>query len=249
LGQPLKQALRTAARLGAEAVEIDARSQLPPAARSGTGLRALRGLLNDLNLRVAAVGFPTRRGYDVPHDLERRLAATKAALKLAYDLRAPVVINQVGRVPAEPAGRSWELLVESLTDLAAYGQHVGARLAAQTGTDAGTDLARLLVALPAEGIGVDFDPGNLLLHGHSPSEALAAVGRSVLHVHARDAARDLAARRSVEVPLGRGMADFPALLGALEEHGYRGPITVVASGTDPAGELADALSYLRSLME
>ena len=203
------------------------------AARATLGhgaLRDLRNVLNELNLRVAAVGFATQHGYDVTHNLERRIEATKAAMKLAYDLGARVVINQVGRVPTEPEGLAWNSLVQALTDLGTYGHKVGALLAAQTGSESGAELARLLAALPSDAIGVDLDPGNLIVNGFSPSEAVAALGSNILHVHARDGVQDLARRRALEVPLGRGSADFPALLGALEERGYRGYFTVGRAG-------------------
>ena len=44
----------------------------------------------------------------------------------------------------------------------------------------------------------------------------------MLHVHATDGTRDLAHGRGIEVQLGRGLAEFPELLGILEEHQYRG---------------------------
>ena len=68
LRQPLRQALVTASRLGATGVEIDARHELRPSDLSRTGLREFHKLLGDLNLRVSAVAFPTRRGYDDPDD-------------------------------------------------------------------------------------------------------------------------------------------------------------------------------------
>ena len=83
-----------------------------------------------------------------------------------------------------------------------------ALLAAETGSEDGADLARLLAGLPSGGIGVNFDPGNLIINGFSPREALAALGRDVLHVHAKDAVRDLAQGRGLETPLGRGSADI-----------------------------------------
>src|SRR5687768_4238129 len=95
LRQPLKKALVTVAQLGAAAVEIDARSELKPSDLSATALRQFRGLLDDLNLRVAAVSFRTRRGYDVPDQLERRVEATKEAMRFAHALGANVVINQI----------------------------------------------------------------------------------------------------------------------------------------------------------
>ena len=59
LAQPLRKALHTAARLEAEGVQLDLRRELPAAELSGTGLRELRKLLDDLNLRVASTAFPT----------------------------------------------------------------------------------------------------------------------------------------------------------------------------------------------
>lgn len=248
LRMPLRKALVAAARMGASGVEIDARGELRPQELTQTGLRELRRLLEDHGLRVSAVGFRTRRGYDNPEEIDRRVAATKAAMKFAADLRAPVVVNQVGHVPAEPEGRAWETLRQSLGDLSAYGQHVGAVLAAQTGTEPGADLARLIQALPESGIGVDFDPGNLIINGFSSLEAVEALGAFILHVHARDATRDLARGRGLEVPLGRGTADFPALLGALEDYQYRGFFTIVREASEnPEFEIAQAVKYLRNL--
>jgi sugar phosphate isomerase/epimerase len=248
LRMPLRKALVAAARLGASGVEIDARGEIRPQELTQTGLRDLRRILEDLNLRVAAVGFRTRRGYDVASEIERRVAATKAAMKFAAELRAPVVINQVGHVPSEPQGPAWNTLLQSLGDLSAYGQHVGVQLAAQTGTEAGADLARLIAALPEGGIGVDFDPGNLIINGFSPLEAVAPLGSRILHVHARDATRDLARGRGLEVPLGRGTADFPALLGALEDHQYRGFFTIAREDSEHAeSEIGQAVQYLRNL--
>ena len=59
---PLKKGLLTARELGAEAVEIDARHELRPEDLSRTGVRQVRKMLDDLNLRVSAVSFRTRRG-------------------------------------------------------------------------------------------------------------------------------------------------------------------------------------------
>ena len=184
---PFRKALAVAARLGATGVEIDARGELRPHELGQTGLREVRRLLEEHNLRVSAVGLRTRRGYDVAAEIDKRVAATKNALQFAADLRAPVVVNQVGRVPAESSGGEWRQLVESLTDLGRFGQHVGATLAAQTGTESGADLARLLDALPPHAIGVDLDPGNLIINAFSPLEAVEALGSRILHVHAATA--------------------------------------------------------------
>ncbi|HEX3998161.1 MAG TPA: sugar phosphate isomerase/epimerase family protein [Pirellulales bacterium] len=248
LRQPFAKALFTAASLGATAVEIDARTDLKPAELSQTGLRQLRKMLDDRGLRVSAIAYPTRRGYQIAEQLEARVAGTKEAMKLAYALGTSVVVNQVGRVPAESSGEEWNLLVEALTDLGRFGQHTGAQLAAQTGTESGADLARLIAALPAASIGVDLDPGSLLANDFSPIEAVEALGPHVVHVHATDGVRDLARGRGLEVPLGRGSADYPAILSRLEESGYRGWFTIFRrAAADPVAEIGAAVQYLQSL--
>ncbi len=247
---PFRKALAVAARLGACGVEIDARGELRPGQLGQTALREVRRLLEQHNLCAAAVGFRTRRGYDVVDEIDERVAATKAALKFAAELRAPVVVNQVGRVPEQSEGQSWDMLVETLTGLGRYGQHVGVTLAAQTGGQPGALLRRLIDALPPQSLGVDFDPGYLVVNGFSPLEAIGALGPHILHVHARDGVRDLAGGRGQEVPLGRGTADFPALLGALENFGYRGYFTIARNDAEnPQFEIGEAVKYLAQIVQ
>lgn len=244
---PLKQGLLTAARMGAEAVEIDGRSELKADELSRTAVRQVRKMLEDLNLRVSAVTFRTRRGYQVQDDLERRVAATQQALKMAYELGSNVVINHIGRVP-EKGTTAWTIMVEALTDIGRHGQRVGATLAAETGTESGEELAGLIAALPPASLGVDLNPASLIINGHAPRDAAKALGEHVLHVHATDGTRDLAHGRGIEVQLGRGLAEFPELLGILEEHHYRGYITIERrQGENAAAEIADAVKYLKSL--
>jgi sugar phosphate isomerase/epimerase len=245
---PFKRALLIARELGAEAVEIDARDQLRPEDLSHTGVRHLRKMLDDLNLRVCAVTFRTRRGYAVLDDLEARLDATRRTLKLAYDLGSSVVVNHIGRVPPEAQSPAYSTMVQALAEVGQYGQRVGATLAAETGTESGAELAALIARLPPGAIGVDFNPASLVLNGHSPREAIAALAPHVLHLHATDATRDLAVGRGMEVPLGQGNAELPEILAALEEQQYRGYITVSRHQTSsPRADLQQAIQFLRNL--
>jgi sugar phosphate isomerase/epimerase len=245
---PFRKALETARALGATAVEIDARTEVRPQEMTPSGLRQIRKMLDDLNLTVCAVAYPTRRGYDVEEDLSRRVEGTKAAMRLAHDLGARVVINQIGRVPSDTESRAWQTLVEVLTDLGRSGEHLGALLAAETGSESGEDLARLIRAVPEGTVGVNFDPGNLIVNGFSATEAIVPLASHVLHVHCKDGVRYLAIGRGLEVPLGRGVADFPTLLGVLEERDYRGYFTLERTGgSDPVFEIGQGVKFLKSL--
>ena len=243
---PFKQGLLTAARLGADAVEIDLRHELRPEELSRTGIRHVRKMLDDLNLRVSCASFRTRRGYDAAEGLDRRIEATKDALRTAYELGTTVVVNHIGRVMSDSS--SLDLMRQALADIGRHSQRVGATLAAETGAESGADLLKLIQSLPPGAIGVDLHPANLILHNQSPREAARALSEHVLHVHAADATRDLAERRNIEVPLGRGTAEFPELLAILEEHHYRGFITIERRQCDDQiHEIGQAVQYLRNL--
>jgi sugar phosphate isomerase/epimerase len=244
---PFKQALLTASKLGAEAVEIDGRTELPPQEMNHTAVRHLRKMLDDLRLRVAAVAFRTRRGYDSPEDLDRRVEATKKAMSLAWDLGSGVVINHVGDIPESLEAPGSELLLQVLADLGRHGQRVGATLAAEMGRADPERLKALIAALPEGSLAVNLNPGALVAHGHSATRAAEVLGANILHVHATDGTRDVGQRRAVETPLGRGSVDWPALFGVLEEHDYRGFFTIArADAFDPATEIAQAVQFLRS---
>jgi sugar phosphate isomerase/epimerase len=245
---PFKKDVLMARQMGAAAVEIDARQHVRPEDLSHTGVREIRKVLDDLNLRVCAVTFRTRRGYQVADDLEPRIDATKRAMKLAYDLGAAVVVNHIGRVPGEDDSAALSTLLQALTDLGRYGQRVGAFLAAETGSESGSELANLIARLPPGTIGVDFNPAGLIKNGHSPRDAATALAAHVLHIHATDATRDLALGRGIEVPLGQGSAEFPEILAALEEQQYRGYITVARhDADDPVAAVRQGIEFLRNL--
>lgn len=244
---PFRQALTVASQLGAEGIEINARHELKPAELSRTGVRHLKKLLGDLNLKVAAVHFPTRRGYADPSDLDRRLEATRAAMAMAYDLGCNVVTNRIGQIPS-PEDESWSTLVAALTDLGNSSQKSGAWLAAQTGFDEPDAIRRLLDALPPLAIGIDFDPAQMIIGRQDATEAMKQLAASVLHFRARDAVHDLAVGHGLEVQLGRGSVDLPPLLAMLEEQNYNGFITVERDAeSDAVQQCGQAIEYLVNL--
>ena len=255
LGRTLKNGLLAAAKIGADAVEIDARSELRAEVQSQTAIRQFRKMLEDLNLRLAALAFPTRRGYDSLDRLDARIAGTKDTMRLAAALGAPVVVNRIGQVPSASeidedaeARKRWNCLCDVLGELGHFGDRQGAVLAAETGDEPGDRLGALLGFVSTGSIAVTLNPGNLILGGFDPREAIGTLGSLIRYVRARDAVRQGQGDRGSEVALGRGSIDPPALLGALEEQDYRGTITIERrESADPHFEIGQAVQYLRNL--
>ncbi len=245
--QSFKKALHTAARLECDGVQFDARQELRPAELSETGLRELRKILSDLNLRVGSVAFPTRRGYANSDDLERRLEATLAAMQLASKLKARVLVFNMGGLP-EPESTERATLVEAITSLANHGNRLGVRLAAQATSVETPVLVEFIDSLPEGTLSLDLHPARLIAQGESPSEFVVAAGRHIAHVHATDGVHDLASGHGVEVELGRGTADFPELLGLLEEFEYRDWLTIERRDSrQPVEDIGNAVRYLRAM--
>lgn len=240
--QPFKKALHTAAAIGCDGVQFDARNEVRPAELSETGLRQLRKMLDDLNLQVGSLSFLTRRGYSDPTDLDRRVEATVAAMKLASQLKARVLVGHVSL-----SGDNSQL-TEVVTALGAHGLRLGVQFAAQVRFAALEDVTEFLDSLPEGTLFLDLHPALLLSQGHSPSEFAAVLGKHVAHVHAVDAVRDLSSGRNLEVEFGRGSADIPAVLGQLEEHEYRGWVTLERTNSDDVvGDCANAVKFLRAV--
>ncbi len=247
LKQPFRAVLRTAAELDVSAVEINARSELPIAEMSNTAIRHIRKLLADANLSVGSLTFPTRRGFGESQELDRRIEATKVAMKLAYELGAKWVVSRVGTPPEDKASSSYKLLLESLSELGRHGQRVCAMLAIRTGGEPGDRLRALIDDLPPACVGVDFDPGSLIINDYSATDAMQRLGSDVVNFRATDAVRDLSQGRGVSVQTGRGSADFPMLLSLLEERQYSGYIVVEALAVDPTASATQAIEYLRNM--
>jgi sugar phosphate isomerase/epimerase len=205
-------------------------------------------MLTDLNLTVAAVRFPTRRGYEVLDDLDRRLEATKQAMVFAYSMGSRIVINAAGYIPPDLQHPSAVQLSASLADLARHGERVGAIFACETGSEPVERLVELLKTIPGGSIGIHFNPANLILADHYQPDSIVQCASMVKSVTIRDAVRDLAQRRGIEVEIGRGSAEFPQILGTLEEQAYRGWFIIDRPASNRVvSELTDAISFLKAL--
>ncbi|MFG0291368.1 MAG: sugar phosphate isomerase/epimerase family protein [Rhodopirellula sp. JB044] len=302
----LRRVLSWVAASGATSVELCGRRVLNVSELSDTAVRTLRKILDDLNLRIASIRFPTRHGFDHLENLDRRIEATKSAMRAAYRLGAPLVVNQIGPVPRPPSSASgnssgsglgssgadssvsglalgglppeglslseaqawaagtspdassepetvdprWNTLREVLDDLGRFGARTGAFFAAETGTEPGAHLARLIDMSSEAYIAVALNPGQLIVNRHSVPDAVAALKDRIRIVNAVDGVLDLSAGRGIAVPVGQGTADFPSLLGQLEDIPYRGPFVVGRPGMAPEtapNEIMQSIEYLRNL--
>jgi L-ribulose-5-phosphate 3-epimerase len=249
LGLPLRRALAEAGRLGVSGVQVDAVGDLAPSALSETGRREFRHLLRGHSLELTALGCPLRRGLDSTENQQPRIEHVQKVLTLSYDLGPRKVIVQAGAVPEDPHDPRGAILRESLHALSQFGDRTGVVLALETGLEKGAVLAAFLDRFDTGSLGVNLDPANLLLNGFDPYESVQALGRRIVHAHAKDARQDSASRSAREVPLGHGDIDWMKFLGVLEEVEYRGWLTIEReTGDNRLADVVAGVAFLRRLL-
>ena len=248
LSKTFRRALTIAAQLEADGVELDLRTEVPLADLSQTGIRQLRKLLEDANLRVAAVRYPTRRGYDSSAEIERRLQGTCQAMQVAAKLGARVLVGQCcEHVPTDDQP-GHEVLLQSLEVLAREGNRLGVRFASLCGQNTPAELATLLAKLPEGTVAAALDPAGLVAEGQDVAGAIEQLGPYIDYVVAGDAVREFGSGRSVPVELGRGSVEWPEVMALLDAYGYQGWATVDLPGaSDPETVYGNAVAFLRQL--
>jgi L-ribulose-5-phosphate 3-epimerase len=242
LGLPFRRGLAEARRLGLTGVQVNADGELSPDRLSDTGKRELRHLLRSHGLELTALGCPLRHGLDEPTNLQPRIDRVRQVMALSFDLGARVTVVAAGAIPADDADPRAATLRESLLALGQFGDRTGVTLALEAGLESGETLLAFLDSLDTGGLGVNYDPANMLVNGFDPVANLAPLKNRIVHTHARDARRVNVSRTAVEVPIGHGDVDWMAYLGTLGALEYRGWVVIRSA------DVAAAVSFLRRFL-
>ncbi len=123
---------------------------------------------------------------------------------------------------------------------------------------------RALQAMPHPAFGINFDPSHLHWQQVSPELFIERHAERIVHVHMKDAARQLDGRNGIlssHLPfgdghrgwdfrtVGRGGVEWEGLVRALDRIGYAGPLSVEWEDVGLDREIAapEALAYVRRL--
>lgn len=214
--------------------------------------RRAADLLAELNLRATVcLVMPPGREL-VAADT---VAETQDYLRRVVDVAA-IVGSPVAAGPAySSVGRTWRIddrprvyreLRANLRPVVEYAAQRGVRIAVEPLNRYETSLLNTvdqaleaLDGLPAEGCGLALDTYHLNIEEAAPVKAILAAGARIAHVQV--CANDRGTP-------GRDHQDWPALLGALGDAGYRGPLCIESFTPDNAA-IATAASIWRPLAD
>ena len=261
---PIREALKKAAQLGADGVQIYAtQGEVCPEALSAVQRKELLQIIRDLGLRVSALCGDFGQGFYDEENNKVLIERSKRVLELACDLDTKIVTTHIGVVPTDSAHPRYSVMQQACRQLAAAADSMGVRFAVETGPETSQVLKAFLDSLESKGVSVNLDPANLVMvTGDDPVKAVYTLRDYIVHTHAKDGVMFYREEPEViyglkqappdmqepfrEMPLGEGSVDFPAYLRALREIGYMGFLTIEREvGEDPGADIASAVGFLR----
>jgi sugar phosphate isomerase/epimerase len=145
-------------------------------------------------------------------------AAAADNARIARELGLALVTFHAGFLPHGSSGVEQRLratMLDRLRTIARAFAERGVGVGMETGQESAATLLGVLGELP--GVGVNFDPANMLLYGMGePVEALRLLLPRVVQAHIKDAIPNLTPGRwGEEVPVGEGRVDWPGFFGVL----------------------------------
>ena len=263
--------LKAASEIGADGVQIYATSGETHFDKlKGANLVSLRRKLKDYRLEVSALcGDFGGHGFQIAEHNPKRIEDTKRVIGVALELGTSIVTTHIGVVPDEKSNPRYAVMARACEKAGVFAEKEGAVLAIETGPENAITLKNFLGDIGLKkGLGVNFDPANLVMVcRENIPQAVKILAPYIVHTHAKDglnlkpvSAEQLyksfadggiegfhASDYIKEVPLGEGGVDFDSYLKALSETGYRGYLTIEREvGENPTADIRLAVDFLRS---
>lgn len=264
-----KTAVEKARKLGVAGVQTYcAKGELAPENVSDETLREMLDIIKSNGLVFSAICGDFGGGFMSRETNPERVEKSKRILDLAKKLECDIVTTHIGIVPSDKKHPRYEIMQEACRSMAEYADEIGSHFAIETGPERPEDLRDFLDSLGSKGVGVNFDPANLVMDFENIDipEAVYNLKDYIVHTHAKDGViykqNDLEVEYGLkpcpegynsrdfyeEVPLGKGMVPFKEYLAALENIGYKGFLTVEREcGENPEEDIKLAVDFLTAI--
>jgi sugar phosphate isomerase/epimerase len=166
------------------------------------------------------------------------------------DIRA--IHTHCGFIPENPNDALYKEAVQAITEVVSHVRSNGQIFLFETGQETPITLLRAIEDVGLDNQRVNLDTANLILYGKgNPVDALDVLGKYVAGVHAKDGLFPTDPKNlGEEVPIGKGKANFPALIRRLKQLNYAGPLTIEReiSGARQLEDIRASKAYLERLI-
>jgi L-ribulose-5-phosphate 3-epimerase len=267
----LEGGIRKAAEVGAQGVQLYAAGdEMSPYKLTTTRKKEILDLIKSNGLGVSALCSEMGGFIAQPANNIDKIEKTKRIMDLALEMDTNVVTAHIGVVPQDSSIDGYKILQDVCGEIGEYGREIGVVFAIETGPEKAITLKEFLDSLKSGGgLGVNFDPANLVMVvGDDPVEGVYTLKDYIVHTHAKDGImlrpsypekvygsvpeeyiEDDGKPNFMEMPLGQGKVDFKGWLNALKDIGYKGFLTIEREvGDNPEEDIRIAVNFLKSHM-
>jgi L-ribulose-5-phosphate 3-epimerase len=240
ISQDLGIALRECEAIGVETVELRTVDGTQLVEHDAAAVRRIGAAIRGGGFACAVIDTPFLKAAPVGAEVDDGEWATlRRGIELASELGAGTVRVFGGARREPPPGAAWaaEILGRAVELASAAGVRVALEIEWECAVATGLEAAQVLAAMPANGLGIVWDPGNeALLTGAPPHpDGYAAVSDDIVHVHVKDVDD-----RGGWTRVGSGVADWRGELRRLAADGYDGLLSLETHYRVPDGGLVAA---------
>ena len=161
------------------------------------------------------------------------------------------IATHCGFIPENPCDPLYPGVLDAVGRIASRCKELGLEFWFETGQETPVTILRVIEDLDLGNLGVNFDTGNLILYGKAnPVDAVMVFGKYVRNLHVKDGLPPTDGRAlGKEVPVGKGLSNYPKLLPALYAAGYRGDLIIEReiSGEQQFRDIKKTIVYLERL--
>jgi len=257
--------IEKAAALGVQGLQIYAvHGELAPENLTPAKAAEYKKMIADKGLVISALCGDLGGGFTRKEGNAERIEKSKRIIDVALEMGTNIVTTHIGVTPEDPNDEHFKILQEACNELAAYAYSKNAWFAVETGPEKCATLKAFLDSLDSKGVGVNFDPANLVMvAGDDPVAGAVLLKDYIVHTHAKDGVmihkvdprvvyegfthEGLAELGELfrEVPLGEGGVDFDGYIAALDAIGYHGFLTIEREvGDTPEVDIGKAVTFL-----
>ncbi|MEK6646021.1 MAG: sugar phosphate isomerase/epimerase family protein [Candidatus Firestonebacteria bacterium] len=264
----LKDGIDKASELGADGIQIFAVKDEFNPDLSQIKRKEIFDYITEKKLEISALcGDLGGHGFAKKEDNIWKIKRSKEIVDLAVDFNTKVVTTHIGVIPENEKEERWQIMFDAARELGDYASKKGVVFAIETGPEKTEVLKRFLDKINTPGIGVNYDPANLVMViGEDIVQGVFNLSKYIVHTHAKDGVMfkktdpkriyDYFAQGGIEdlrisdyfleKPLGEGNVNFDKYIEALNKIGYKGYFTIEREvGDNPQEDIKKAVQFLR----
>lgn len=136
---------------------------------------------------------------------------------------------------------------KALKEILRIGRRNGVVVSLENLSESSANLLSVLEAVPDLAVTLDVGHGQLLTNENTSFGIIQDLSSAIRHVHLHDNRGGSGVKDDLHLPIGKGIVDFPAILGALLLSGYDGTVTLELDRADLIPSRNEVVRMVKSI--